>query len=80
MSSDSFGWNGLSADQIYTRVMGNMGWGKIVLMHVGAASQDANALDRIIRELERQGYAFGTFADVIAEAAPASGTSIRLLP
>ena len=80
MDDRLFGWNGLTADEIYARVMGNMGWGKIVLMHVGAASQDANALDRIIRELETQGYSFGTFAEVIAEAHPATGTPIRLVP
>jgi peptidoglycan/xylan/chitin deacetylase (PgdA/CDA1 family) len=77
---DSLGWNGLSADEIYTRVMGNMGWGKIILMHVGAASQDANALDRIIRELETQGYAFETFADVVTKAPPATRTAIGPIP
>jgi len=63
---DSLGWNGLTADEIYQRVMNNMVWGAIVLMHVGAASQDANALERIIWQLETQGYAFATVAEVTA--------------
>lgn len=63
---DSLGWNKLTADQIYWRVMNNMVWGAIVLMHVGIQSQDGNALDRIIRGLESAGYSFGTFAQVIA--------------
>jgi peptidoglycan/xylan/chitin deacetylase (PgdA/CDA1 family) len=63
---DSLGWNKLSADQIYWRVMNNMVWGAIVLMHVGIQSQDGNALDRVIRGLKSAGYSFGTFAQVIA--------------
>jgi peptidoglycan/xylan/chitin deacetylase (PgdA/CDA1 family) len=63
---DSLGWNGLTADQIYWRVMNRMAWGAIVLMHVGAKSQDANALDRLIQRLKVLGYSFGTFAQVIA--------------
>jgi peptidoglycan/xylan/chitin deacetylase (PgdA/CDA1 family) len=63
---DSLGWNGLTADEIYQRVMNNMVWGAIVLMHVGAASQDANALERIIWQIETQGYAFATVAEVTA--------------
>jgi peptidoglycan/xylan/chitin deacetylase (PgdA/CDA1 family) len=63
---DSLGWNGLTADEIYSRVMNNMVWGAIVLMHVGAASQDANALDRIIRDLKAQHYTFATVAQVMA--------------
>jgi peptidoglycan/xylan/chitin deacetylase (PgdA/CDA1 family) len=63
---DSLGWNGLTANQIYWRVINNMVWGGIVLMHVGAASQDANALDRMIRSLELSGYTFGTVAQITA--------------
>jgi peptidoglycan/xylan/chitin deacetylase (PgdA/CDA1 family) len=63
---DSLGWNGLTADEIYSRVMSKMVWGAIVLMHVGAASQDANALDRIIRDLKAQHYTFATVAVVTA--------------
>jgi peptidoglycan/xylan/chitin deacetylase (PgdA/CDA1 family) len=63
---DSMGWNGYSADQIVSRVLGNIGNGSIVLMHVGAASQDAAALPRIIKALQARGYRFGTVANVIA--------------
>jgi peptidoglycan/xylan/chitin deacetylase (PgdA/CDA1 family) len=63
---DSMGWNGATADQIYNRVMSNAGNGAIVLMHVGGASRDAAALERIIRGLRDRGYAFGTVAQVIA--------------
>jgi peptidoglycan/xylan/chitin deacetylase (PgdA/CDA1 family) len=63
---DSLGWNKLTADEIYSRLMKRVAWGAIVLMHVGAESQDANALDRLIRQLKALGYSFGTFAQVIA--------------
>jgi peptidoglycan/xylan/chitin deacetylase (PgdA/CDA1 family) len=61
---DSFGWNGISYTEIIDRVMGQMVPGAIVLMHVGAASQDGNAIDPIIRHLKADGYSFGTFAEV----------------
>lgn len=63
---DTMGWNGATADQIVNRVLGNAGNGVIVLMHVGGASQDAAALERIITSLRARGYAFGTVAQVIA--------------
>jgi peptidoglycan/xylan/chitin deacetylase (PgdA/CDA1 family) len=63
---DSMGWNGYSADQIYSRVINNSGNGAIVLMHVGSDSQDANALERIIRKFQANGYGFGTVSKVIA--------------
>jgi peptidoglycan/xylan/chitin deacetylase (PgdA/CDA1 family) len=62
---DSFGWNGLTAGEIYDRVMSQVENGSIVLMHVGAASQDANALDDLIRDLSASGFAFGTTDQVI---------------
>jgi peptidoglycan/xylan/chitin deacetylase (PgdA/CDA1 family) len=65
-SLDSLGWNGYSADQIYQRVVNNVGNGSIVLLHLGSASQDAAALERIIQTLRSRGYSFGTVADVIA--------------
>jgi peptidoglycan/xylan/chitin deacetylase (PgdA/CDA1 family) len=63
---DSLGWKGLSADEIHSRVMNQMVWGAIVLMHVGIQSQDALALNRIIRSLRSAGYEFSTFSGVIA--------------
>ena len=63
---DTLGWNGATVNQIHDRVMSAAKWGMIVLMHVGADSQDAYALDRIISDLKDQGYGFGTVAQVIA--------------
>jgi peptidoglycan/xylan/chitin deacetylase (PgdA/CDA1 family) len=63
---DTMGWNGATADQIYQKVVNNVGNGVIVLMHVGAASSDASALERIINTLLARGFAFGTVAQTIA--------------
>lgn len=63
---DTMGWDGATADQIYRKVVDGAGNGVIVLMHVGAASRDAAALERIIQILRGRGYAFGTIAQVIA--------------
>jgi peptidoglycan/xylan/chitin deacetylase (PgdA/CDA1 family) len=62
---DSFGWNGLTAGEIHDWVMGQVENGSIVLMHVGALSQDGNALGPMIRDLAAQGYTFGTTDQVI---------------
>src|SRR4051794_40700543 len=46
---DSLSWDGLAADQIEVRVLGMATPGGIVLMHVGADSQDANiSVTRIV--------------------------------
>jgi peptidoglycan/xylan/chitin deacetylase (PgdA/CDA1 family) len=63
---DTMGWNGATADQIYRKVVDGAGNGVIVLMHVGAASRDAAALERIIQTLRDRGYAFGKVSQVIA--------------
>jgi peptidoglycan/xylan/chitin deacetylase (PgdA/CDA1 family) len=63
---DSLGWAGLSADQIYQRVIERSGNGAIILMHVGAASQDAAALERLIQTLRGRSFTFGTVTQVIA--------------
>jgi peptidoglycan/xylan/chitin deacetylase (PgdA/CDA1 family) len=63
---DTMGWDGASADQIVNRVVGNAANGMIVLMHVGAASQDGVALPRVIAGLRAKGYRFGTVAEAIA--------------
>lgn len=62
---DSLGWNGLPAADISWRVRSNACNGAIILMHVGAASQDAIALPGIIKSLRAQGYTFGTVSEVI---------------
>lgn len=71
-SVDSLGWKGLTAAAICNRVVGSMdaasngGNGYIVLFHVGAQSQDANALPCITRKLRSRGFTFGTVPQVIA--------------
>ena len=57
---DTLGWNGFSADQITERTMDALQPGEIVLMHVGAASADYDALPGIIEQVEAQGYSFVT--------------------
>jgi peptidoglycan/xylan/chitin deacetylase (PgdA/CDA1 family) len=61
---DTLGWNGLTADEINTRVLDTAAPGGIVLMHVGAQSQDAAALPEMIRLLREQGYSFATIEDL----------------
>lgn len=63
---DSMGWKGISQDQIYNNIMAKLGWGMIVLMHVGAASNDGPVLERVIHRFRDLGYAFGTVAQTIA--------------
>jgi peptidoglycan/xylan/chitin deacetylase (PgdA/CDA1 family) len=71
-SVDSLGWKGLTAAQICDRVVDSMsaasngGNGYIILFHVGAQSQDANALPCITSTLKGRGFAFGTVSQVIA--------------
>jgi peptidoglycan/xylan/chitin deacetylase (PgdA/CDA1 family) len=71
-SVDTLGWNGLTATQICNRVISSVdnassgGNGYIVLMHVGAASQDANALSCMTKALKSRGFGFGTVPQVIA--------------
>ncbi|HUG14332.1 MAG TPA: polysaccharide deacetylase family protein [Thermomicrobiales bacterium] len=64
-STDSLGWNGLTATQITQRVVSQAVPGGIVLFHVGAQSQDAAALQPIINQLRAQGYRFQSIADFI---------------
>lgn len=65
---DSLGWKGYSAAQIFDRVMNAAEPGAIVLMHVGAQSQDAVALDNIIRASKARGYSFQSIEE-LAEGA-----------
>jgi peptidoglycan/xylan/chitin deacetylase (PgdA/CDA1 family) len=65
-STDSLGWNGLSAAAITQRVLDQAVPGGIVLFHVGAASQDAAALQPIIDQLRARGYRFQSVADFVA--------------
>lgn len=68
---DTLGWNGYSAAQITQRVVDGAASGAIMLMHVGAASQDAAALPAIIDQLRAGGYGFATAADLAGPPPPA---------
>jgi peptidoglycan/xylan/chitin deacetylase (PgdA/CDA1 family) len=57
---DSLGWQGLTADAIVERVLGEAQPGAIVVLHVGSQSQDALALPAIIDGLRTDGYSFTT--------------------
>ena len=57
---DTLGWNGLSAAAIRDRVRANVVPGAIIMMHVGAGSQDAAALPGVIADLRAAGYSFTT--------------------
>jgi peptidoglycan/xylan/chitin deacetylase (PgdA/CDA1 family) len=62
---DTLGWNGYSASQISERVLAGAAPGAIMLMHVGAASQDAAALPGMIDRLRARGYRFATVEELL---------------
>jgi peptidoglycan/xylan/chitin deacetylase (PgdA/CDA1 family) len=55
---DTLGWNGATADAIVARCLAQAEPGAIYVMHVGSASQDAAALQRVIDGLRAAGYGF----------------------
>jgi hypothetical protein len=57
---DTLGWDGYTAAQITQRVLNGAAPGAIMLMHVGAQSQDAAALPGMIDQLRSRGYRFAT--------------------
>src|SRR5579875_2733094 len=59
---DTLGWKGASVSEITSRALNAAAPGEIILMHVGAASQDAAALPGIIDGLRARGYTFATVA------------------
>ena len=61
---DSVDWKGLGADVEYNRVMKNVKNGSIILFHNNAKYTVEN-LDRIIKELQNQGYNFTTVGSLI---------------
>jgi len=62
---DTLGWNGASVSQIRQRVIDAAVPGAIILMHVGAASQDAAALPAMITDLQSRGYQFKSVREFI---------------
>ncbi len=65
-SVDSRGWTGIPVPQITQNVLGGVEPGAIVVMHVGASSQDGLALPGIIDGLRAAGYSIGSVPDVLA--------------
>jgi peptidoglycan/xylan/chitin deacetylase (PgdA/CDA1 family) len=55
---DSLGWKGLPAADVVARCLGRAEPGAIYLLHVGAASTDADALQPLIDALRAAGYGF----------------------
>lgn len=64
-TTDTLGWAGRSAAEINTRVFVDAVPGGNVLMHVGAASQDAAALPAMIDGLRQRGYRLQRVRDFI---------------
>jgi peptidoglycan-N-acetylglucosamine deacetylase len=62
---DSRGWMGLSAAEIAQRCLGLAEPGAIYVFHVGAASQDAQALPAVIAGLRSQGYEIVQFSSFL---------------
>lgn len=79
-SIDSLGWNGLSAARIEARVLGAAAPGSIVLMHVGAASQDAAALPHVVAALQARGFRFVTITDFLGAARTSGPTGPASAP
>ena len=63
-SVDTLGWQGLPADGIVARCAAGTVAGGIFLFHVGAASQDAAALPRIVAAIRAAGLTPGNVLDV----------------
>lgn len=78
-TTDTLGWNGATVSEINTRVLNDARPGGIVLMHVGAASQDAAALPSMIDQLRARGYEFQTasaFLEPQSRYFPETGYSV----
>ena len=66
-SADSDGWRGIPAGQIVQTVLREVQPGAIIIMHVGAASQDAAALPQVIDGLHDMGYGFVTIPELLGQ-------------
>jgi peptidoglycan/xylan/chitin deacetylase (PgdA/CDA1 family) len=62
---DSLGWNHLPARAIVERCLSRAAPGAIYIFHVGAESQDAQALESIIDGLRARGFGFVTVRDLL---------------
>jgi peptidoglycan/xylan/chitin deacetylase (PgdA/CDA1 family) len=64
-SIDSLGWRGLDPAQVAARTIGGLRPGAIVLMHVGSASTDADALPAVLDALDARGLRPVTVAELV---------------
>jgi peptidoglycan/xylan/chitin deacetylase (PgdA/CDA1 family) len=64
-SIDTFGWQRATEDEIVGRVLSLAAPGAVIIMHVGADSQDAAALPRVIDGLRAAGYNFETMDEIV---------------
>lgn len=62
--NDSLDYTGLSIDEIVSRVTSRARNGSIILFHNGVENT-AEALDKVLIELENQGYSFASVDDLI---------------
>ena len=65
-STDSWGWKGVSPDEVVQRCVDGAQPGAIFLMHVGGASTDYAGLQRVIDGLRQKGYGFATAAALVS--------------
>jgi peptidoglycan/xylan/chitin deacetylase (PgdA/CDA1 family) len=63
---DSLGWRGITPEDVVARCLEGAEPGAIYLLHVGAASTDHLALQRIIDGLTARGLTFATVAGMVA--------------
>lgn len=61
---DSLDWTNPGENIIYDRVMSSIGSGSIILFH-NNAEQTPKILDRLIKDIKKQGYKFVTVSDMI---------------
>lgn len=61
---DSLDYTGLTVDEIVSRVTSRARNGSIILFHNGVENT-AEALDKTLTELEKQGYSFVSVEDLI---------------
>ena len=57
---DTLGWKGVPAGTVVQRALAALEPGEIILMHVGSASTDSDALPSLIDAIEARGYSFVT--------------------
>jgi peptidoglycan/xylan/chitin deacetylase (PgdA/CDA1 family) len=63
-NSDSLDWTNPGEDFIYDRIMNNIGNGSIILFH-NNAEQTPKILDRLIKDIKKQGYQFVMVSEMI---------------